>query len=124
MATQNPTLPMGSWVQYNVTTQSPQAGLPSSQEQGIGVIRQAFTKLDGTYYQVVWNPGSQTPQTGLYHADQLNPCDAQTASTIRSQLASGTYQPNMGTPSQDYQQPNIPAQAAPPSAQTPGMETL
>jgi len=124
MATQNPLLPIGQWVQYNVSTQNPRAKLPTSDESGIGQVRQSFTKADGTYYQIVWNPGAQNPVSGLYHQDQLCALDQQQASDIRSQIAQGTYTPNQGTPGQDYQQPNIPVQAAPPSMQQPGMETL
>lgn len=124
MATQNPSLPVGQWVQYNVTTQSPRADLPTTAEQGIGQIRQSFTKGDGTYYQVVWNSGAANPTSGLYHENQLCALDAQTASTIRGQIAAGTYQPNLSTPGSNYQQPNIPLPAAPPSNQQSGMEVL
>lgn len=124
MATQNPSLPIGQWVQYNITTQSPRSKLPAGPEQGIGLIRGAYTKSDGCYYQVVWNPGSQNPVSGLYHEDQLCALDQQQASDIRSQIAQGTYTPDTSQASTNYQQPNIPIQAAPPSQQQPGMETL
>src|SRR5262249_58549881 len=67
MATNSPLLPPGQQVKYNATTQDPRATGPSTDEQGIGVIRQSFTKADGPYYQVVWNPGSNRPKSALYH---------------------------------------------------------
>lgn len=112
MATQNPLLQPGQRVQYNVTTQNPRATLPSQEEQGIGVIRQAFTRGDGAYYQVVWNPGDATPKSALYHEDQLCPVDAKTTQGMG------------GTPGSNFVQPNIPIQAAPPEDQQTGMETL
>lgn len=125
MATQSPALPIGSWVQYNVTTQSPRAGLPTTDEQTIGKITQSFTAQGGQFYQVVWNPGGANPKTGLYHADQLT-CLTQTqANSITSALANGTFTPAIqGVPSSNYNEPNVPVQAAPPSQQQPGMETL
>lgn len=115
MATQAALLPPGTWVKYNVETQSSRAALPTAAEQTIGIIRQAFTGMDGPYYQVVWNPGSMTPQTGLYHVKNLTALTPQQANDITCQLAAGTYQPTLsGTPGAQYQQPNIPIQAAPP----------
>lgn len=125
MATQNPLLPVGQWVQYNVSVQSPRAELPSVAEQTIGSIRQAFTAQGKTFYQVVWNPGDANPETGLYTDDQLCALTQQQATAIRQQIACGTYQPNMsGTPGADYQQPNIPVQAAPPQDQPTGEYSL
>jgi len=123
MATQNPLLPPGQWVQYDVTTQSPNAPLPSASEQTIGMVRQAFTQGDGPYYQVVWNPGGRNPKTGLYHQNQICPIDQQTANNIMEQMASGSYRPAQGIPGQNYKQPNVPIQAAPPSQQPLGMYT-
>lgn len=124
MATQNPTLPPGQWVQYNVTTQDPRAALPSDEEKGIGQVRQSFSKTDGQYYQVVWNPGSMKPKSALYHEDQLCPLDQKQAQDLRNQMAEGTYSESGGVPGANFQQPNIPIQAAPTSQQRPGMETL
>lgn len=125
MATQSPLLPPGQWVQYNLTVQDPRAPKPSPDEQGIGQIRQSFTKSDGPYYQVVWNPGSDKPKSALYHGDQLCALDDQQAQQLRSNMAAGTYQgPDLSQTGINFQQPNIPVQAAPPSEQQPGMETL
>lgn len=124
MATQNPLLPIGQWVQYNVSTQAPNAPLPSPDEQTIGQVRQAFTQGDGAYYQVVWNPGSSRPTTALYHQNQLTALDQKSAQDIIGQIAAGTYQPPSQTPGSQYTQPNVPVQAAPPSQQQPGMYTL
>jgi hypothetical protein len=124
MATQNPALPPGQWVQYNVTTQNPRAAIPSPEEQGIGRIRQSFSRGDGQYYQVVWNPGSVNPKSALYHQDQLCALTQQEATQIIGNMNSGDYTPNEGVPGSNYQQPNVPVQAAPPSQQRPGMETL
>jgi len=123
MATQNPLLPPGQWVQYNVAVQDPQAPLPSPSEQTIGAVRQAFTLADGPYYQVVWNPGSSSPKTGLYKANQLCPLTQDQANKIIDQLAAGTFQPNLDKAGSQFQQPNVPIQAAPPSQQQQGMYT-
>ena len=103
----------GSWVQYNVTTQSPLAGMPTPTEQTIGLVRQVFSAQGSQYAQVVWNPGSQYPQTGLYTADELCPMTQQQASDAVNQMNAGTYQPPTGTPSSNYQQPTVPALALP-----------
>src|SRR5215469_2341148 len=95
----------GSWVQYNVTTQSPLSGMPTPAEQTIGLVRSVFTSQGTQFAQVVWNPGSDNPQTGLYTADQLCQLNQQQANDIRNQMNAGTYQPNLGTPSSNYQQP-------------------
>src|SRR6516164_1565575 len=86
-------LATGSYVQYNVTTQSPQSMLPSAAEQTIGIVRQLFTAQGTQYAQVVWNPGSQTPATGLYTADQLCAITQQQAADLTNQMNAGTYQP-------------------------------
>lgn len=118
MATQNPTLPVGQWVSYNATTQDPRAPLPSPDEQGIGIIRQAFTQGDGNYYQVVWNPGAATPKSALYHENQLNALTQQAAQQQAGKMN------DTGVAGSAYQQPAIPTVAAPPANQQPGMETL
>lgn len=117
MATQNPLYMPGQYVQYNVTTQAPNAPMPSPAEQTIGMVRSAFTAPDGPYYQVIWNPGGLHPKTGLYSAAQLTALTQQEANSIIQQLAAGTYTPPSQIPSTNYQQPNIPAQAAPPGQQ-------
>lgn len=125
MATQSPLLPPGQWVQYNVTVQDPRAPKPTSDEQGIGQIRQSFTKSDGPYYQVVWNPGSKNPKSALYHGDQLCALTQQQAQQVSNDMAQGSYTgPDLSQLGIDFQQPNVPSSAAPPSEQQPGMETL
>jgi len=125
MATQNPLLPNGQWVQYNPATDSPLSPKASLPEQTIGIVRQSFTQGDGPYYQVVWNPGSMYPKTALYHASQLTALDQSQANNILQQLAAGTYQPpTAAQPGASYQQPNIPGPAAPPSQQPTGQYTL
>ena len=124
MATQNPLMPPGQWVQYNATTQDPRAAGPSPDEQTVGVIKQSFTRGDGPYYQVVWNPGSMTPKSALYHQDQLSAISQQQATQmVNTMNATGQF-PTQGTPGSNFQQPNVPSQAAPPANQPAGMETL
>jgi len=123
------TLPaVGSYVQYDVTTQSPLAPLPSAAEQTIGIIRQLFTAQGSQYAQVVWNPGSATPQTGLYTADQLCPLTQQQAADITTNMnETGQLPPLSGTPSSNYTQPQVPSQGLPPglqSANVPVIPTL
>jgi hypothetical protein len=108
---------VGSYVQYNVTQQSPLSALPTSTEQTIGRVRSIFTSEGKQFVQVVWNPGSQNPQTGLYTMDQLCPMTQQEATDAINQLNAGTYQPPSGTPSSNYQQPSVPALALPPGLQ-------
>lgn len=110
-------LATGSYVQYNVTTQSPQAPGPTPGEQTIGIIRQLFTAQGKQYAQVVWNPGSLYPETGLYTADELCTMTQQQAADAANQMNAGTYQPPSGTPSSNYQQPTVPALALPPALQ-------
>lgn len=112
-----PQLATGSYVQYNATTQSPLAPGPSAAEQTIGIIRQFFTAQGTQYAQVVWNPGSQFPDTGLYTTDQLCAITQQQAADITNQMNAGTYQPNAGTPGSNYQQPTVPTLALPPALQ-------
>lgn len=119
MATQNPLLPPGQWVQYNIAVQSPRAATPSAQERTVGVIRQAYNAFDGPYYQVVWNPGSAKPETGMYHVNELTAVTPQQAQQILQQPPE-----QAGTPGTQYPQRNIPVQAAPAFYQQQGMETL
>ena len=115
MATQNPLLPPGTYVQINAATESPRAAAPSPAERTIGIIRQSFTAFDGPYYQVVWNPGSMHPETGLYHNSDLTQLNQQQVQEITQQLAAGTYQiPAQMPTGTQYKQPNIPVEAAPP----------
>jgi len=100
-----PTLATGAWVQLNPSTESPRAMKPSATEQTIGIVKQVFTQQGEQYYQVVWNPGDANPKTAIYHANELTPLDQQTATKIRQQLASGTYQPNTPESSTDYKSP-------------------
>ena len=124
MATQNPALPIGQWVQYNSTVDNPRTSTVSPQEKTIGIIRNSFTQGDGQYYQVVWNPGEQLPRSALYHASELTPLSQQSAMQIIGQMNAGTYQPPDQVAGSNYQQPNVPIQAAPPANQQPGLYTL
>jgi len=118
MATDNTTpLAPGGYVQYDVTTRSPESPLPSSAEQTIGIIRQLFMSQGKQYAQVVWNPGSRYPDTGLYTKEQLTPITNQQAVDLTNQMNEGTYEPPSGVASSNYQQPTIPALALPPSLQ-------
>lgn len=110
-------LSTGSYVQYNATVQSPLSPGPDAAEQTIGIIRQFFTAQGKQYAQVVWNPGSATPETALYTADQLCPISQQQAADLTNQMNAGTYQPPSGTASSNYQQPTVPAMALPPGLQ-------
>jgi hypothetical protein len=116
-----PSLATGSYVQYNAATQSPLAPGPSAAEQTLGIIRQFFTAQGQQYAQVVWNPGSQFPNTGLYTTDQLCGITQQQAADITNQMNAGTYQPSTTTPGSDYQQPAIPTLALPPGNQGEGI---
>ena len=107
----------GGYVQYNVTTQSPLSAMPTAAEQTIGIVRQLFTAQGTQYAQVVWNPGSNFPETGLYTCDQLCPITQQQAVDLTNQMNAGTYEPPGGTPSSNYQQPTVPALALPPALQ-------
>lgn len=115
--TTTPSLQTGTWVQYNVSTQSPLAALPTAAEQTIGIIRQAYTAQGKQFFQVVWNPGSMFPEVGLYSTDELCALTAQQAQQITSQMNSGTYQGLTATPSASYQQPDVPTLALPPALQ-------
>lgn len=117
MATQNPLLPIGSYVQLNPSVDSPRAMAPSGEEQTIGIVRQAFTVGGQPYYQVVWNPGDKRPKVGMYHANELTCLSQSQAQDILNQLAAGTYKPSLPQQGSAYQQPNIPNQALPPALQ-------
>lgn len=109
------TTPMatGSWVQYDASTQSPLSPGPTAAEQTIGIVRSLFTAQGTQYAQVVWNPGSQSPETGLYTCDQLCPISQQQAVDITNQMNAGTYEPSSATPGSNYTQPSVPALALP-----------
>jgi hypothetical protein len=119
MSNGSPTPTVGSWVQYNVTTQSPLSALPTAAENTIGLVRQAFTAQGKQFLQVVWNPGAMLPQTGLYTSDQLCPITQQQAANIQAEMNAGTYDPSkpQGTPGSNYQQPEVPSGALPPGLQ-------
>lgn len=119
---QQPTLTPGAWVQLNPSTDSPRAALPSIAEQGIGIIRQAFTAAGQKVYLVVWNPGDARPQTGLYKEAELTPLSQQDANNRMNQMASGST-PSLPTQGSQYQQPPVPAQALP-QTQEPGLYSL
>lgn len=110
-------LATGSFVQYNSSVQSPLAPGPDAAEQTIGIVRQLFTAQGKQYAQVVWNPGSATPETALYTADQLCTITQQQAADLTNQMNAGTYQPSTGTPGSNYQQPSVPTLALPPGLQ-------
>jgi len=124
MATQNPLLPPGQWVQYNVTTQNPRVPSPAPDEKTVGIIKQSFTRSDGPYYQVLWNPGGMKPKSALYHQDQLTAITQQQASDLVNEMNATGQFPQQGTPGENYRGPNIPIQAAPPTAQPTGEYTL
>ena len=114
-----PTNPMqvGGYVQYNPTVDSPLSPGPTGAEKTIGIVRQLFSAQGEQYAQVVWNPGSAKPETGLYHAKQLCPISQKQAVDITNQMNAGTYEPSLGTPSSNYEQPSVPALALPPALQ-------
>lgn len=114
-----PSTPMqvGGYVQYDPTSDSPLANPPSAAEQTIGIVRQLFSAQGEQYAQVVWNPGSATPKTALYHAKQLTPISQQQAVDLTNQMNEGTYQPDLGAQSSNYEQPTVPALALPPGLQ-------
>lgn len=112
-----PSLATGTWVQYNVSTQSPLAALPTTAEQTIGIIRQAFTAQGKQFFQVVWNPGNMFPETGLYTADELCALTQQEAQQITAQMNAGSYQLPQGGAGSNYQQPDVPSLALPPGLQ-------
>lgn len=120
MATQNPTLPLGQYVQYNASMDDPNANPPSGPEQTIGKIRQIDQRIDGPYYQVVWNPGDLHPRVAWYHASQLNAINQQDAQQILQQLSTGTYQPPQQQQGSQYQQATLPVTALPPQLQGTG----
>jgi hypothetical protein len=91
--------------------------MPDAAEQTIGIVRQFFTAQGDQYAQVVWNPGSSTPETGLYKVDQLCGITQQQAVDLTNQMNAGTYSPPSGTPSSNYTQPAVPALALPPALQ-------
>lgn len=123
MATQNQQMAPGSFVQYNAAQDSPLSQGPSVAEQTIGIVRQSFTQGDGTYYQVVWNPGELTPRSGLYHENQLCQLTQQQANQMLNQLAAGTFTPESQKPGSQYQQPAVPTLALPPQVQGTGTYT-
>lgn len=119
-----PLFPPGQYVRLNTTTQDPRAAKPSPEEQGLGQVRQSFTRTDGPYYQVVWNSGDALPKSALYHGDSLCPLTPQEANQIKNAIAAGTFTADTGTPGSAFQQPNVPVQAAPPEAQPTGEYSL
>jgi hypothetical protein len=106
MATQNPLFPTGQWVQLASVQDAGmnRKTVPTWQEQTVGIVRGSFSGPDGPYYQVVWSPGNNHPQTGLYKAVQLCAIDPKTAAGIASQMASGNYTINTGKRSQPQQE--------------------
>lgn len=84
---------VGSWVQVNPSAQNLLAPKPTPSELTIGLVRQLFSAEGQQYYQVVWNPGSAFPETGLYTVDQLCTLTDQAVNQIMCQLNEGTYTP-------------------------------
>lgn len=117
MATSSSPMVQGGYVQYNPTTQSPLSPAPTAAEETVGLVRQLFSAQGKQYAQVVWNPGSRFPETGLYTEDELCPLSQKEAVDITNQMNAGTYQPDLGTPSSNYEQPAVPALALPPALQ-------
>jgi hypothetical protein len=92
MATQSPLFPPGQYVQYNPQVVGGIVNTnPTVQEKTLGIVRHAYTAQGKEWYQVVWNPGSNNPRTGLYHTDQLIPLTQDQAVQIMNQLAAGTF---------------------------------
>jgi hypothetical protein len=114
-----PATPMtqGGYVQYNPTTQNPLSPAPTAAEETIGIVRQLFTAQGKRFAQVVWNPGSANPETGLYTEDQLCAISQKQAVDLTNQMNAGTYTPDLGTPSSNYEQPSVPSLALPPGLQ-------
>lgn len=119
MATQNPLMPPGQYVQYDATTQDPRAQKPAPEEQGLGIIRQSFTRSDGPYYQVIWNAGDLKPKSGLYHGTQLKALSQQQAQELLQNQQAGQGA-DVGIPGSNYQQPTLPTIAVPPELQGSG----
>lgn len=117
MATPSSPMTQGGYVQYNATVQSPLSPAPTAAEKTIGIVRSLFSAQGKQYAQVVWNPGSYAPETGLYTEDQLCSITQQQAADLVNQMNEGTYEPPSGTPSSNYQQPTVPALALPPALQ-------
>lgn len=122
MATQNPMIQDGSYVQLNPSSDSPRAAAPSSIEQTIGVVRGSYTQAGEPYYQVVWNPGSDRPKVATYHASELTVLSQQQAQQIMQQISAGTYQPNTQQQGSTYQPRPLPSQVSP-QTQNPGQYT-
>lgn len=108
---------VGGYVQYNPTTQDPRAPGPDNAEQTIGIVRQLFTAQGKKFAQVVWNPGSQYPETALYTEDQLCPISQQQAVDLVNAMNSGTYEPPSGALGSNFTQPSVPTLALPPALQ-------
>lgn len=114
-----PTSPMtvGGYVQYNATTQNPQSPPPAAAEETIGIVRQLFTAQGKQFAQVVWNPGSARPETGLYTVDQLCAISQKQAQDLVNQMNEGTYKPPSQQVGSNFQEPDIPTLALPPVLQ-------
>ena len=110
-----PSTPMavGTYVQYNPTTQDPLAPAPTAGENTIGIVRQLFSAQGQQFAQVVWNPGNIRPETGLYKCDQLTPMSQKEAVDAVNAMNEGTYEPPQGQLGSNYQQPSVPALALP-----------
>jgi hypothetical protein len=65
-----------------------------------------------------------TPKSGLYHEDQVCPITQQQATDLVNTMNATGQFPQQGTPGENFQQPNIPVQAAPPANQPTGEYTL
>jgi hypothetical protein len=104
MATQNPLLSPGTWVQLNPNAVAGYIGgaskflpLASIPEQTVGRVRQAFNGMNGPYYLIVWQPGNRTPKVGLYQGAQLCAITQQKVNEIQQQITQGQYTVQTGT---------------------------
>lgn len=117
MATSSSPMVQGGYVQYNPTTQSPLSPAPTAAEETVGLVRQLFSAQGKQYAQVVWNPGSRFPETGLYTEDELCPLSQKEAVDITNQMNAGTYEPPDNALSSNFTQPSVPSLALPPALQ-------
>jgi hypothetical protein len=94
----NPQLPIGSWVQLNMQPYETKPGppYPSVEERTIGIIRSAYVAQGQQFYQIVWNPRGNRPETGMYTADQVIPLNSQQVQTITQEMQTGAYTPQGG----------------------------
>jgi hypothetical protein len=74
----------------------PHPPYPSVEERTVGVVRSGYVAQGQQFYQVVWNPRGNRPETGMYTIDQLVPLTAQQIQTINAEMNTGAYAPQGG----------------------------